>query len=171
MIGEGLQLLDESLRRTQAIADPYQLQAAIAAEHARASSYAATDWAEIVRLYDLLLAVAPSGPAALSRAVAIAERNGAEAGLAALRGLAPEPRLEAVRSELLARTGRYAEAVVAVDASLVGDVTEPERRYRERKRAEWVRLATDAITKVLTKRRTQALSNCYSPALFRSPTT
>jgi RNA polymerase sigma factor (sigma-70 family) len=144
MIGEGLQLLDESLRRTQAIADPYQLQAAIAAEHARASSYGATDWAEIVRLYDLLLAVAPSGPAALSRAVAVAERNGAEAGLAALRGLEPEPRLEAVRSELLARMGRYAEAVVAVDASLVGDVTEPERRYRERKRSEWTQLAAAA---------------------------
>jgi RNA polymerase sigma-70 factor (ECF subfamily) len=136
-IGEGVQLLDESLRRTQAIADPYQLQAAIAAEHARASSYDATDWAEIVRLYDLLLAVAPSGPAALSRAVAIAEREGADAGLAALRQLAPEPRLEAVRSELLARAGRYTEAVDAVDASLVGDVTDPERRYRERKRAEW----------------------------------
>jgi RNA polymerase sigma factor (sigma-70 family) len=141
VIAEGLQLLNESLRRTHAIADPYQLQAAIAYEHARAPSYAATDWAEIVRLYDLLLAVAPSGPAALSRAVAIAERDGAEAGLAALRGLATEPRVEAVRSELLARAGRFAEAVVAVDASLVGDVTEPERRYRERQRSEWARLA------------------------------
>jgi RNA polymerase sigma-70 factor (ECF subfamily) len=143
LIAEGLQLLDESLRRTEAIADPYQLQAAIAAEHARASSYAQTDWTEIARLYDLLVAVAPSGPAALSRAVAIAERDGAEAGLAALRGLASEPRLEAVRSELLARTGRYAEAVVAVDASLVADVTEPERSYRERKRAEWVRFTRE----------------------------
>jgi RNA polymerase sigma factor (sigma-70 family) len=143
LIAEGIQLLDESLRRTESIADPYQLQAAIAAEHTRASSYAQTDWAEIVRLYDMLLAVAPSEPAALSRAVAIAELDGAEAGLAVFRGLTTGPRAEAVRSELLARTGRYAEAVVAVDASLAGEATEPERRYRERKRAEWVRLATE----------------------------
>ena len=143
LIAEGLELLDESLRRTEAIADPYQLQAAIAAEHARASSYAQTDWTEIVRLFDLLVAVAPSGPAALSRAVAIAERDGAEAGLAALHGLAIEPRVEAVRSELLARAGRYAEAIVAVDGSLVADVTEPERSYRERKRAEWVRFTRE----------------------------
>jgi RNA polymerase sigma factor (sigma-70 family) len=143
LIAEGLQLLDKSLRRTDAIADPYQLQAAIAAEHAQANSYEQTDWAEIVRLYDLLLTVAPSEPAALSRAVSIAERDGAEAGLAALNGLASEPRLEAVRSELLARAGRYAEAVAAVDASLAGEVTEPERRYRERKRAEWVRFTSE----------------------------
>ena len=143
LIAEGIQLLDESLRRTESIADPYQLQAAIAAGHTRASSYAQTDWAEIVRLYDMLLAVAPSEPAALSRAVAIAELDGAEAGLAVFRGLTTGPRAEAVRSELLARTGRYAEAVVAVDASLVGEATEPERRYRERKRAEWVRLASE----------------------------
>jgi RNA polymerase sigma factor (sigma-70 family) len=147
MIADGLRLLADSLRRTDAIADPYQLQAAIAAEHARALSYAATDWAEIVRLYDLLVAVAPSPPAALSRAVAIAERDGPDAGLAALSGLGKEPRLEAVRSELLARTGRNAEAVAAVDASLLGDVTEPERRYRERKRAEWARLAVSDAKK------------------------
>ena len=63
------------------MADPYQLQAAIAYEHDRAPTYADTDWTEIVRLYDLLLSVAPSGPAALSRAVALAERDGPEAGL------------------------------------------------------------------------------------------
>jgi RNA polymerase sigma-70 factor, ECF subfamily len=147
MIADGLRLLADSLRRTDAIADPYQLQAAIAAEHARALSYAATDWAEIVRLYDLLVAVAPSPPAALSRAVAIAERDGPDAGLAALNAFGKEPRLEAVRSELLARTGRYAEAIAAVDASLLGDVTEPERRYRERKRAEWARLAVSDAKK------------------------
>ena len=62
-IAEGCGLLDASLRRTGGVADPYQLQAAIAAEHARAPSYAATAWAEIVRLYDLLLGVAPT-PAA-----------------------------------------------------------------------------------------------------------
>jgi RNA polymerase sigma-70 factor (ECF subfamily) len=145
LIAEGIQLLDESLRRTQAIADPYQLQAAIAAEHARASSYDATDWAEIVRLYDLLLTVAPSGPGALSRAVAIAERDGAEAGLAALRQLSAEPRLEAVRSELLARAGRYAEASTPTNAvrrrdragtPLAGNANDPIGRGGDRPTAE-----------------------------------
>jgi RNA polymerase sigma-70 factor, ECF subfamily len=137
LIAEGLRLLDDSLRRTDAVADPYQLQAAIAAEHVRAASYADTDWTEIVRLYDLLLAVSPSAPAALSRAVAIAERDGAEAGLTALAGLPSDPRLAAVRGELLARLGRYPEAVAAAAQSLDGEITAPERRYRERRLAEW----------------------------------
>jgi RNA polymerase sigma-70 factor, ECF subfamily len=142
LIAEGLRLLDESLRRTAGVADPYQLQAAIAAEHARAAFYADTDWAEIVRLYDLLLTVAPSAPAALSRAVAVAEQHGAEAGLAALDGLPAGPRPAAVRSELLARLGRYTEAVAAAEQSLDGEITAPERRYRERRLAEWRSLAS-----------------------------
>jgi RNA polymerase sigma-70 factor (ECF subfamily) len=137
LIGEGLTLLGASLRRTDGVADPYQLQAAIAAEHARAADYAATDWAELVRLYDLLLGVAPSPAAALARAVAIAEAAGPDAGLAALDGIPPSPRWHAVRGELLARAGRYREAVDAATASLAGDVTAPERRYRERRRAAW----------------------------------
>jgi len=137
-ITEGLALLETSLRRTRGIADPYQLQAAIAAEHARVPSYAATDWAEIVRLYDLLHTVAPSPAAALSRAVAVAEAAGPDAGLAALAGIPPSPRWYAVRAELLARLGRYAEAVEAATTSLAGDVTGPERRYRECQRAAWI---------------------------------
>jgi RNA polymerase sigma-70 factor (ECF subfamily) len=136
-IDEALQLLDESLRRTGAVADPYQLQAAIAAEHARAASYQATDWAEIVRLYDLLLSVHPSPPAALARAVAVAERDGAAAGLRALDQLAPDQRWHAVRGELLARERRYAEAIAATVVSLTDSVTAPERRHRERRIAEW----------------------------------
>ena len=136
-IEEALHLLDESLRRTGTIADPYQLQAAIAAEHARAASYQVTDWAEIVRLYDLLLSVQPSPPAALARAVAVAESDGAAAGLAALVELAPDQRWHAVRGELLAREGKYAEAVEATRASLTDAVTAPERRHRERRIAEW----------------------------------
>ena len=69
MIIEGTALLARSLRRTEGVADPYQLQAAIAYEHDRAPGYADTDWSEIVRLYDLLVSVAPSVPAALGRAV------------------------------------------------------------------------------------------------------
>ncbi len=137
LIAEGLALLDTSLRRTEAVADPYQLQAAIAAEHARAPSYEHTAWPEIVRLYDLLLSVAPNPAAALSRAVAVAEASGAAAGLAALENVRPDARWHAVRGELLAREGRYAEAVEAATASLSGDLTGPERRYRERRRAEW----------------------------------
>ena len=133
----GARCSPRSLRRTAGIADPYQLQAAIAAEHARAPSYAATDWAEIVRLFDLLLGVAPSPAAALSRAVAVAEADGPEAGLAAIADVPPSARSHAVAAELLARSGRYAEAVRAAHASLAGDLTGPERRHRERRLAEW----------------------------------
>ena len=136
-IAEGVALLGGSLRRTGGVADPYQLQAAIGAEHARATSYPATDWAEIVRLYDLLLGVAPSPAAALSRAVAVAEASGAAQGLAALHDIPPGPRWHAVRGELLARQGRYAEAMVATRASMAGELTGAERRYRERRLALW----------------------------------
>jgi predicted RNA polymerase sigma factor len=138
LIVEGSGLLTTSLRRTGGVADPYQLQAAIAAEHDGAPSYAATHWDEVVRLYDLLVSVAPSGPAGLSRAVAIAERDGTEAGLAALDGLSDDaPRVAAIRSELLARAGRYAEAVVAAQASLAGAANDPEREFRVRRLADW----------------------------------
>jgi RNA polymerase sigma factor (sigma-70 family) len=140
-IAEGCALLNASLRRTGAVADPYQLQAAIAAEHARAASYAGTDWAEIVRLYDLLLSVAPSPSAALSRAVAVAEAGGPDAGLDALRTVPPGPRWQAVRAELLARSGRYAEAVDAADQALAGELTGPERRYQRGRREAWAALA------------------------------
>ena len=136
-IAEGCALLDATLRRTYGIADPYQLQAAIAAEHARAASYPQTDWAEIVRLYDLLVSVAPSPAAALSRAVAVAEASGAEAGLAAMDTIPPSHRWYAVRAELLARQGRYAEAVETATASLIGELTDAERRHRERLRETW----------------------------------
>jgi RNA polymerase sigma-70 factor (ECF subfamily) len=142
-IDEALTLLDTSLRRTDAVADPHQLQAAIAAEHARATCYQATDWQEIVRLYDLLLTVQPSAPAALARAVAIAESDGAAAGLDALADLSydheknHDQRWHAVRGELLAREGRYAEAVAATRESITDEVSAPERRHRERRIVAW----------------------------------
>ncbi len=141
MIREGVGLLADSLRRTEGMADPFQLQAAITYEHDRAASYAETDWDELLRLYDLLLSVAPSAPAALSRAVVIAERDGANAGLAALAGLRDDPRVAAIRSELLARTGRFAEAAASAQLSLAGELNERERAYRERRRTEWLALA------------------------------
>ena len=143
LIAEGSVLLDRSLRRTGGVADPYQLQAAIAYEHDRATTYADTDWAEIVRLYDLLLSVAPSDPAALARAVAVAERDGPVAGLTALADLPVSQRREAVRSELLGRLGRYAEAAEAVSAALAAAEEAPtsQRRFWGRRAAEWRRAA------------------------------
>jgi RNA polymerase sigma factor (sigma-70 family) len=136
-IEEAMYLLDESLRRTAMVADPYQLQAAIAAEHATATSYQTTNWPEIVRLYDLLLSVRPSGPAALARAVAVAESDGPAAGLHALDQLQPDQRWQAVHGELLAREGRYAEAIAATRRSLTDSVSAPEQRHRVRRIAEW----------------------------------
>ena len=144
-IAEGARLLDGSLRRTAGWADAYQLQAAIALEHDRAESYETTDWTEIVRLYDLLLSVAPSFAAALARAVAVAERDGPEAGLTALDDLPSSARLDAVRAELLSRAGRPDEAVAALDRSLSEPATEPEQRYRRRRRAELSRDAGSAL--------------------------
>ncbi|BBZ16074.1 RNA polymerase sigma factor [Mycolicibacterium gadium] len=136
-IEEGLRLLDESLRRTGGVADPYQLQAAIAAQHSRAASYQETNWSEIVRLYDLLLSVQPTGPAALARAVAVAESQGAAAGLREVEQLEVDQRCLAVRGELLAREGRYDEAIATTRASLTEAVTAPERRHRDRRIIEW----------------------------------
>lgn len=142
-IGRGIELLNDSLRRTGGQADAYQLQAAIAAEHARSPSYGKTDWAEILRLYDLLVSVAPSEAADLGRAVAAAEARGPAAGLALLADLSPTPRVHAVRAELLAREHRYTEAAEALTAALDGPATDPEREYRRRRRAEFLALADE----------------------------
>jgi RNA polymerase sigma factor (sigma-70 family) len=142
-IGRGIELLNDSLRRTDGQADAYQLQAAIAAEHARSPSYEKTDWAEIVRLYDLLVSVAPSEAADLGHAVAAAEARGPAAGLALLADLSPNPRVHAVRAELLAREHRYTEAAEALTAALDGPATDPEHEYRRRRRAEFLALADE----------------------------
>lgn len=98
---------------------PYLLQALVAAEHAIAPSPAATDWDRIVARYDELLALGDSPVVRLNRAVAVAERDGPETGLAALDGVAlGGHRLPAVRAELLARLGRRDDARHAYDAAL-----------------------------------------------------
>ena len=95
---------------------PYALQAALAACHARAAEAAATDWAQIVALYDALAQVAPSPVVELNRAVALSMKFGPEAGLEIVDALAAEPQLAnypwlpSVRGDLLARLGRMAEA-------------------------------------------------------------
>jgi RNA polymerase sigma factor (sigma-70 family) len=141
MIGRGIALLNDSLRSTEGQADAYQLQAAIAAEHARVARYDDTDWVEIVRLYDLLVSVAPSEAAALGRAVAVAEARGPAAGLALLVDLPANPRVHAARAELLAREHRYEEAAAALADALDGSPEEIE--YRRRRREEFLALARE----------------------------
>ena len=129
MITEGLELLDRSLRRTAGVADPYQLQAAIAAEHARAPAYPATDWTEIVRLYDLLVlgggaGAHPRGSAGPGRGPRRTRRRRPR-GLQALDPLPPSPRWHAVRAGLPGpRPGGPTEAVEPrLDRSLTGELT------------------------------------------------
>ncbi|MEZ0067829.1 RNA polymerase sigma-70 factor (ECF subfamily) [Streptacidiphilus sp. MAP12-20] len=143
-IDEGLRLLAGSLDRTGGQADPYQLQAAIAAQHAIARTAVETDWPEIVRLFDLLMSVQPGNtPAALGRAVAVAEAYGPAAGLAALDTLdarTPDEhdhRRLAIRAELLARTGRFADAAASMRRSLAVPLPEPDRAHRLRRIAAW----------------------------------
>ncbi|WP_051836407.1 RNA polymerase sigma factor [Streptomyces sp. NRRL WC-3742] len=135
---EALALLNRSLHRTEAIADPYQLQAAIAAQHAIAPTAADTDWREIVRLYGLLLQVQPTPAAALGHAVAVAEDRGPEAGLAELDAIAEQDhRWWAIRAELLARTGRFEAATAAMRRSLDATLPEPERVHRISRITRW----------------------------------
>lgn len=141
-IGEGLALLGRAHRLGPL--GPYALQAAIAAEHARAASAEATDWRAIAALYDRLLALEPSPVVAMNRAVARAEALGPTAGLADLDALSDDPRLAAshlyaaARGELLARLGREAEARAELlrAAALAGN--DAERRHLERRAAEVV---------------------------------
>jgi RNA polymerase sigma-70 factor (ECF subfamily) len=137
LIDEGHQLVRACLRRNRP--GPYQLQAAIGAVHADAPSAEATDWSQIVALYDQLAIVRPDPVVALNRAVAVAERDGPEAGLVALDDvdhvrLADFQPYHATRADLLARTGRHAAATAAYDAAL-GLTTNPiEARFLEGQR-------------------------------------
>jgi RNA polymerase sigma-70 factor (ECF subfamily) len=136
-IDEGHALVRACLRRDRP--GPYQLQAAIAAVHADAPVAGATDWGQIVALYDQLLALAPTPVVALNRAVAVAERDGPEAALALVDELAaalePYHLLHAVRADLLARLGRPAEAAAAYDEALARTDNAAERTFVESRRA------------------------------------
>jgi len=118
---------------------PYVLQAAIAAVHAEAATPAATDWAEIVGLYDVLLRLAPSPVVELNRAAAVAIRDGPEAGLSAVdailaRGELGEYHLaHSARGELLRRLGRRDEAIAAYRRALALAAQDPERRLLEKR--------------------------------------
>ena len=132
----GRERLQDSLRRSDGLADRWQLEAAVAAQH---THRAGCDWAEVVRLYDLLTTVAPSPAVALARAVAIGERDGAAAGLAALghvQGLDDRHLLHAVRADLLRRLGDDEAASSAYEQALACGPSAAEERFLRRRLAE-----------------------------------
>ncbi|WP_284977355.1 DUF6596 domain-containing protein [Arthrobacter sp. efr-133-TYG-104] len=130
-IGEGIALLTSVLGRSGP--GPYQVQAAIAAVHAEADSDTETDWPQILALYSVLEAIAPSPVVTLNRAVAVAKVEGPAAGLSALSGLdaalGRTHRLDAVRAHLLELSGSPAEARAAYLAAAKKTGSLQERRY------------------------------------------
>jgi RNA polymerase sigma-70 factor (ECF subfamily) len=135
LIAEGQELVRECLRRNRP--GPYQIQAAINAVHSDAPTAAATDWRQILHLYDQLQAVAPSPVVALNRAVAVAEVDGPAAGLAIVDGLDLDGYglFHAVRADLLRRLGRTEEAAAAYEAAVARTENGAERQFLERRRA------------------------------------
>ena len=135
LIQEGLGLAQQALSRARW--GSYTLQAAIAGVHAGAPAAAATDWARIVELYDLLLRVQPSPVVELNRAVAVAMRDGPQAGLALIDGLLARGELgnyhlvHSARAELCRRLGKTAEARASYRRALALARLAPERRFLE----------------------------------------
>lgn len=140
LIAEGTALLEAALRQRKA--GSYQLQAAIAACHAAATTAADTDWAEIAGLYGLLARLRPSPVVELNRAVAVAMADGPAAGLALVESLSVAGALEgyyllpATRADLLRRLGRREEAAHWYRQTLAHEITAAERRYLTRRLAE-----------------------------------
>ena len=136
-IAEGLALVERAL--TSRRFGPYTLQAAIASVHAEAPKAAATDWAQIVALYDVLVRAEPSPVVELNRAVAVAMRDGPLAGLNLIdvilaRGeLADYHLSHSARADLCRRLGRMAEARTSYERALALTQQEPERRFLARR--------------------------------------
>jgi RNA polymerase sigma-70 factor (ECF subfamily) len=139
-IGEGIAMVERALAAQRL--GPYVLQAAIAAAHSEASSAAATDWAQIVGLYDVLLRVEPSAVIELNRAASIAMRDGPVAGLALIDAILQRGELadyylaHSARADLCRRLGRVPEAIAAYQRALELTHQGPERRFMERRLAE-----------------------------------
>jgi RNA polymerase sigma-70 factor (ECF subfamily) len=129
LIDEGQAIARWCLRRNQPGA--YQLQAAINAVHADAATAEETDWAQIVALYDQLLAIAPTPVVALNRAIAVGEVHGPGAALALVDGLDLEHYhlFHATRADLLGRLGRTAEATAAYERAADLAPTDTERNF------------------------------------------
>ena len=132
-IAEGVAWLERALESRRFGA--YTLQAAIAAVHAEAASVAATDWRRIVALYDQLLRIQPSPVVELNRAVAVAMRDGPEAGLAQIDALLEQGELanyhlaHSARAEMYRRLGRTTEARSSYERALALTRQEPERQF------------------------------------------
>jgi RNA polymerase sigma-70 factor (ECF subfamily) len=136
-IAEGVALLEKALGYEQKSRrfGAYTLQAAIAAVHAEAESVAATDWRQIVALYDRLLRIQPSPVVQLNRAVAIAECEGPQAGLAHIDAVLEHGELanyylaHSARADMYRRLGRTAEARASYEKALALTQQEPERQF------------------------------------------
>ena len=136
-IAEGVALVEKALNFQQNSHrfGPYTLQAAIAAVHAEAESVAATDWRQIVALYDQLLRIQPSPVVQLNRAVAIAMRDGPEAGLAQIDAVLEDGELaeyylaHSARADMYRRLGRTGEARASYEKALALTQQEPERQF------------------------------------------
>lgn len=140
LIDEGKQLVEQSLASRRFGA--YTIQAAISAVHTEASTAADTDWSQIVALYDILLRADPSPIVELNRAVAVAMRDGPEAGVVIVEKIVSRGELKnyhllfSTHGELLRRAGRDAEAVKAFRRALDLAQQKPERRFLEAKLLE-----------------------------------
>jgi RNA polymerase sigma-70 factor (ECF subfamily) len=139
LIAKGLALLERAAQGTQL--SEYHIQAAIAAAHAQASSAEDTDWARIVWLYDMLMEIAPSPVVALNRAIALAEKDGPQAGVAAINAieqserLAAYPFLRAALGELELRAGNVEAARRHFEDAVSLARNAAERRFLESRRA------------------------------------
>ena len=132
-IAEGVALVEKALNSRRF--GSYTLQAAIAAVHAEAESVAATDWRQIVAIYDQLVRIQPSPVVHLNRAVAIAMRDGPEAGLAHIDAVLEHGELanyylaHSARADMYRRLGRTAEARSSYEKALALTQQEPERQF------------------------------------------
>jgi len=139
-IAEGLALVEQALLSHRF--GPYTLQAAIAAVHAEAAESAATDWAQIVALYHLLVRAAPSPVVELNRAVAVAMRDGPLAGLQLIEAILARGDLldyhlaYSAQAELCRRLGRTADAINSYQRALALAKQEPERRFLRKRLLE-----------------------------------
>jgi RNA polymerase sigma-70 factor, ECF subfamily len=129
LIAEGQAIVRKCLARNQP--GPYQIQAAINAVHADAPSASATDWKQVLQLYDQLLSLTPGPIVALNRAVALAEVEGAERALQSVDALDLKNYylFHAIRADLLRRLGRNAEAASAYEAAIARSENAAEREF------------------------------------------
>ncbi|MCK8437655.1 RNA polymerase sigma factor [Streptomyces sp. D2-8] len=143
LIREGQQLVRRCLRRNRP--GPYQIQAAVQAVHSDAPTADATDWAQIRRLYDQLMTIAPSPVVALNRAVAVAETEGPGPALTLVDALGLDGYhvLHAVRADLLRRLGRDTEAVRAYARAIALAENPARRAFLERRRRALARPRPD----------------------------